>query len=101
MDSLWFAFFCHDSEHLAKTTAACTIFDIASTVNVMPKIIGEERKERKKEIPYKEGILKDIGAHEGYTVLYWRGGYLSGGTKLDTPRERYTRAITNSTARGL
>jgi hypothetical protein len=22
-----------------------------------------------KEIPYKEGILKDIGAHVGYTVL--------------------------------
>ena len=27
-------------------------------------------KERKKEIPYKEGILTDIGAHVGNTVLY-------------------------------
>jgi hypothetical protein len=26
-------------------------------------------KKRKKEIPYKEGILKDIGAHVWYTVL--------------------------------
>ena len=24
---------------------------------------------RKKEIPYKEGRMKDIGAHVGYTVL--------------------------------
>ena len=56
---------------------------------------------RKKEIPYKEGILKDIGAHVGYTVLYWRGGYLSGGTNLDTPHGRYTRAVTNNIARGL
>ncbi len=58
-------------------------------------------KERKKEIPYKEGILTDIGAHVGYTFLYWRGGYLSGGTNLDTPRGRYTRAVTNKIARGL
>ena len=56
---------------------------------------------RKKEIPYKEGILKNIGARVGYTVLYWRDGYLIGGTNLDTPRGRYTRAVTNSTARGL
>jgi hypothetical protein len=34
-------------------------------------------EERKKEIPYKEGIPKDIGAHVGYTVLYWRGWYLA------------------------
>ena len=59
------------------------------------------RKERTKEIPYKEGILKDIGAPVGYTVLYRRGGYLSGGTNLDTPRGRYTKAVTNSIARGL
>ena len=59
------------------------------------------RKKRKKEIPYEEGILKDIGAHVGYTVIYWRCGYLSGGTNLNTPRGRYTRAVTNSTARGL
>ena len=37
------------------------------------------QKERKKEIPYKEGNLKDIGSHVRYTVLYWRGGYLWGG----------------------
>jgi hypothetical protein len=42
------------------------------------------RKERKKEIPYKEGILKDIGAHVGYPLLSWRGRYLCGGTSLDT-----------------
>jgi hypothetical protein len=60
--------------------------------------LGERRK---KEIPYKEGILKDIGVHVGYKVLYWRGGYLSGGTNLDTPRGRYTWAITKSIARGL
>jgi len=28
--------------------------------------------ERKKEIPYKEGIMKDIGAHVGYKVLWGR-----------------------------
>jgi hypothetical protein len=30
------------------------------------------RKERKKEIPYKEGKMKDIGAHVGYTILWGR-----------------------------
>ena len=55
----------------------------------------------KKEISYKEGILKDIGAHGGYTALYWKGGYLSGGTSLDTPCGRYTRVDTNTTEKGL
>ena len=59
------------------------------------------QNKKKEEIPYKEGILKDIGVHVGYTVLYWRGGYLSGDTNLDTPRGRYIRAVTNNTARGL
>ena len=59
------------------------------------------KKERKKEIPYKEVIMKDIGTHVGYTVLYWRGGHLSGGTSLDTPRGLHTRAVTNSFAKGL
>ena len=65
------------------------------------QVIEQLQKERKKEIPYKEGILKDIGAYVGYTILYWRGGYLSGGTNLGTPRGRYTRAVTNITERGL
>ncbi len=30
------------------------------------------QKERKKEILYKEGIMKDTGAHAGYTVLWDR-----------------------------
>ena len=30
------------------------------------------QKERKKEIPYKEGRMEDIGAHVGYTVLRGR-----------------------------
>jgi hypothetical protein len=55
---------------------------------------------KKKEIPYKEGILNDIGVHVGYKILYWRGGYLSGGTSLDTPRGRYTRAVTNTRLTG-
>ena len=59
------------------------------------------KEERKKEIPYKEGILKDIGAHVGYTIRYWRGGYLSGGTNLDRPRVRYTGAVNNIDARGI
>ena len=29
-----------------------------------------EKKERKKEIPYKEGKMKDIGAHLRYIVLW-------------------------------
>ncbi len=29
--------------------------------------------ERKKEIPYKEGIMKDIGAPVEYTILWGRG----------------------------
>ena len=57
--------------------------------------------ERKKEISYKEGILKDIGAHVGNTALYWRGVFLSGGTNLDTICGRYTKAVTNSIAKGL
>ncbi len=77
-----------------KTTAG-----LQPNAKDQPKLEAIER--RKKESPYKEGILKDIGAHVGYTVLYWWGGYLSGGTNLDTPRGRYTRAVTNSTARGL
>ena len=35
--------------------------------------IGVPLKE-KREIPYKEGNLKSIGAHVGYTVLYWGMG---------------------------
>ena len=46
--------------------------------------------ERKKEIPYKEGKIKDIGARAGYTVLWagfevWGPGcnvQLSGGTAM-------------------
>ena len=45
--------------------------------------------------------MKDIVAHVGYIVLYWRGGYLSGDTSLDTPRGRNNKAVTNSTAKGL
>ena len=56
---------------------------------------------KNKVVPYKEGILKDIDAHVGYTIIYRRGGYLSGGTSLDPPRGRYTRAVTSSTAKGL
>jgi hypothetical protein len=29
----------------------------------------EAKKERKKEIPYKEGRMEDIGARVGYTIL--------------------------------
>ena len=44
-------------------------------VDFIPLVFGtfgqcSSKKERKKEIPFKEGILKDIGAHVGYTVLY-------------------------------
>ena len=46
---------------------------------------------KRKEIPYKEGNLKDIGADVGYTVLYRRGGYLCGCPSLDTLCRLYSK----------
>ncbi len=33
------------------------------------KMVDFRKKERKKEIPYIEGKMKDIGARVGYTIL--------------------------------
>jgi len=46
--------------------------ELKANFNYESKEANEGKNERKKEIPYKEGKTKDIGAHMGYTVIWGR-----------------------------